>query len=90
MRKKSKSEALSVQDGTTPNLVSLVFEHSGKFLNSRSKKSKDSEGRITEADFRTRWRRQISIIIQRSNARVNVILKKISRLHVGKIDDFLM
>ena len=29
MRKKSKYEALSVQDGTTPNLVPLVFEHLG-------------------------------------------------------------
>ena len=72
MRKKSKYEALSVQDGTTPNLVHLVIEHFGfwgqeanNFLNSLSKKSKDLEGRSTEADFRTRWRRQISIIIQR-------------------------
>ena len=94
MRKKSKYEALSVQDGTTPNLVPLVFEHFGfwgqeadNFLSSLSKKSKDSEGRSTEANFRTRWLRQISIIIQRCNARV--ILKKISsRLHVGKTDDF--
>ena len=31
--------------------------------------------------------RQISTIIQRCNARV--ILKKISRLHVGKIADFV-
>ena len=91
MRKKSKYEALSVQNGTTPNLLPLVFEHFGywgqeadNFLNSLSKKSKDLEGRSTEADFRTRWHRQISIIIQRCNARV--ILKKISRLHVGKID----
>ena len=80
MRKKSKYEALSVQDGTTPNLVPLVFEHFGfwgqeadNFLNSLSKKSRDSEGRSTEADFRTRWRRQISIIIQRCNARVILI-----------------
>ena len=50
------------------------------------KKSKYLEGRSTEADFRTRWHRQISIIMQRCNA--GVILKKISRLHVGKIDDF--
>ena len=76
MRKKSKYEALSVQDGTTPNLVRLVFEHFGfwsqeadNFLNSLSKKSKDLEGRSTEADFGTRWCRQISIIIQRCNAR---------------------
>ena len=93
MRKKSKYEALSVQDGTTPNLVPLVFEHFGfwgqetdNFLNSPSKKSRNSEGRSTEADFRTRWRRHFSIIIQRCNARV--ILKKISRVHIGKIDDF--
>ena len=52
MRKKSKYEALSIQDGTTPNLVPLVFEHfrfwgqeADNFLNSLSKKSKDSEGR---------------------------------------------
>ena len=52
MRKKSKYEALSVQDGTTPNLVPLVFEHFGfwgqeadNFLNSLSKKSRDSEDR---------------------------------------------
>ena len=95
MRKKSKYEALSVQDATTPNLVPLVFEHFGfwgqeadNFLSSLSKKSKDLEGRSTEADFRTRWRRQISITMQRCNARV--ILKKISRLHVVKIDYFLL
>ena len=29
MRKKSKYEALSVQDGTIPNLFPLVFEHFG-------------------------------------------------------------
>ena len=47
MRKKSKYEPLSVQDGTTPNLVPLVFEHFGfwgqeadNFLNSLSKKSR--------------------------------------------------
>ena len=62
MRKKSKYEALSVQDGTTPNLVPLVFEHFGfwrqdanNFLNSLSKKSRNSEDRSTEADFRMRW-----------------------------------
>ena len=77
MRKKSKYEALSVQDGPIFNLVSLVFEHFGlwgqeadNFLNSLSKKSKDSEGRSTEADFRTRWHKQTFIIIQRCNARV--------------------
>ena len=61
MRKKSKYKALSVQDGTTPNLVPLAFGHFGfwgeeadNFLNSLSKKSKDSERRSTEADFRTK------------------------------------
>ena len=74
MRKKSKYKAVS-SGGTTPNLVPLVFEHFGfwgqeadNFLNSLSKKSKDLEGRSTEADFRTRWHRQISIT--RCNARV--------------------
>ena len=76
-------------------LAPLVFEQFGfwgqvadNFLNTLSKKSKDSEGRITAADFRTRWRRQIFIVIPRCNARV--ILNKISRLHVDKIADFFL
>ena len=47
MRKEKQIQTLSVQDGTTPNLVLLVFEHFGfwgqeadNFLNSLSKKSK--------------------------------------------------
>ena len=51
MRKKSKYEALSVQDGTTSNLVPLVFEHFGfwgqeadNFLNSLSKEIKRFKG----------------------------------------------
>ena len=47
MRKEKQIQTLLVQDGTTPNLVLLVFEHFGfwgqeadNFLNSLSKKSK--------------------------------------------------
>ena len=64
---------MSVQDGTTPNFVPLVFEHFGfwgqeadNFLNSLSKKSKDSEGRSTEANFRMRLCRRVDRFLQLS------------------------
>ena len=90
MRKKADTKLCQFR--MVQHLVPLVFgfwgQEADNFLNSLLKKSKDSESRSTEADFRTRWRRQISVIIQRCNARV--ILQKISRLHVGKIDDFFL
>ena len=41
-----------------------------EYLDSISKKSKDVNGRNNEADFRARWRKQLSISIQSCNSRV--------------------
>ena len=41
-----------------------------EYLDSISKKSKDVSGRNNEADFRDRWRKQLSIAIQSCNSRV--------------------
>ena len=49
-----------------------------EYLDSISKKSKDVNGRNNEADFRDRWRKQLSIAIKSCNSRV--ILKKLSKL----------
>ena len=52
--------------------IPLVFEHFGfrgpmaeEYLNKISKKSKDEHGRNNEADFRDRWRKQLSVELYR-------------------------
>ena len=56
-------------------------------LDSISKKSKDVNGRNNEADFRDRWRKQLSIAIQSCNSRI--ILKKLSKLSNCHFDDYV-
>ena len=46
-------------------------------LNRISKKSKDENGRNSEAGCRVRWRKQLSVVLQSCNARV--ILKKVAQ-----------
>ena len=47
-----------------------------EYLDSISKILKDVNRRNNEADFRDRWRKQLSIVIQSCNSRV--ILKKLA------------
>ena len=41
-----------------------------EYLNKISKKSKDEHERNNEADFRDRWRKQLSVVVQPCNSRV--------------------
>ena len=72
----------------------LVFEHFGFWgpiaedhLDKISKISKDANGKISETDFRDRWRNQLSVVVQSCNSRV--IFKTLSKLSTCKFDDFL-
>ena len=58
-----------------------------EYVDSISKKSKDVNGRSNEADFRDRWRKQLSIAVQLCNSRV--ILKKLSKLSNFNFDDYV-
>ena len=49
--------------------------------------SKDANGKISETDFRDRWRKQLSAVVQSCKSRV--ILKKLSKLSKCNFDDFL-
>ena len=93
-KKEQKYNQQLSQSGSRSSLIPLVFEHYGywgsaaeDYLDCLSKKSKDEHGRNNEADFRDRWRRQISIDIQRCNAKV--ISKKLSKLSLNRVEDFL-
>ena len=70
-RKVKKYGQQQSQSGTHMPCIPLVFEHFGfwgpmaeEYLDSISKKSKDVNGKNNEADFRDRWRKQLSIAIQ--------------------------
>ena len=65
------------------SVVPLVFEHFGfwgpaaeEYLDQFSKKSKDFENRNNEADFSDRWRRQLSVMIQKCTAKIILKFKK--------------
>ena len=69
-RKVKKYGQQQSQSGTHTPCIPLVFEHFGfwgpmaeEYLDSISKKSKDVNGRNNEADFRDRWRKQLSILL---------------------------
>ena len=71
--------------GRTSNCIALVFEHFGRwgqdavdFLNRLSHQSTDEDGRSNGREFKTYWRRCLSIALQRCNA--NVLCKKLGRV----------
>ena len=93
-RKVKKYGQQQSQSGTHTPCIPLVFEHFGfwgpmaeEYPDSISKKSNDVYGRNNEADFRDRWRKQLSIVIQSCNSRV--ILKKVSKLSKCNFDDYM-
>ena len=69
-----------------------MFEHFGtwgvsaeRLLNTLSLKSKDKEGKNCSADFKTYWRHQFSVTLQKLNARV--MMKKLNIVQGGSILD---
>ena len=90
-RREEKKKVKYLKDllpgGSTPNFAPLVFEHFGHwgntatdYLNTLSLRSRDSDGKCNKAEFRSYWRKKLSVILQRCNAKV--LLKKIDRLHL--------
>ena len=73
--KKYSEELLA--DGSKPIVVPLVFEHFGgwglkaeELLNELGKEARDFDGRRVAAEFKTFWRKRISITLQKCNSRV--------------------
>ena len=94
MKKEQKYNQQVSQSGSRLSFVPLVFEHYGywgpsaeAYLDCISKKAKDTNGHNCETDFRDRWRKQISVNIQKCNAKV--ISKKVSKLSMRRAEDFL-
>ena len=85
VKKEQKYNQEVSQSGSRLSFVPLVFEHYGywgpsaeDYLDRISKKAKDINGHNSETDFRDRWLKQISVNVQKCNARV--ISKKVSKL----------
>ena len=81
--------------GSNTTCIPLVFEHFGfwgpmaeDYLNKISKLSKDANGKSSETDFRDRWRKQLSVVVQSCNS--HVIFRKLSKLSKCNFDDFCM
>ena len=71
--------------GNSSDLVPLVCEHFGywgkdsvRFLNRISLRSRDDDGKINSAEFKTYWRRVLSVTLQRCNT--SIINRKMDRL----------
>ena len=66
--------------GSDTTCIPLVFEHfwdrmAEDYLDKISKISKDANGKSSETDFRDRWRKQLSVVVQSCNS--CVIFKKL-------------
>ena len=57
------------------------------YLDKMSKISNYANGKSSETEFRDRWRKQLSIVVQSCNSRV--IFKKFCKLSKCNFDDFL-
>ena len=73
--KHNKYSKEQLPGGHPPTLIPLVFEHFGgwgeeasTFLNKISNLYRDEEGRNNSSDFKTRWRRRLSVQLQCCNA----------------------
>ena len=93
VKKEQKYNCEVSQSGSRPSFVPLVFEHYGywgpvsrRLPRSHMKKAKDTNGHNSLTDFRDWWRKQISVNIQKCNARV--ISKKVSKLSLRRAEDF--
>ena len=61
--------------GSDTTCIPLAFEHLGfwgpmaeDYLDKISKISKDANGKSSETDFRDRWRKQLSVVVQSCNS----------------------
>ena len=83
-KKKAKYSEHQLPGGSESKCVPLVLEHFGhwgeealRFLNQFSRKNQNV------VQFKSHWRKRLSIILQKCNARV--LLKKLSRLSCDNI-----
>ncbi|XP_062517203.1 uncharacterized protein LOC134193462 [Corticium candelabrum] len=90
--KSKKYSEESLADGSKPIVVPLVFEHFGRWglkadelMNELGKKARGFDGRRIAVEFKTFWRKRLSITLQKCNSRV--ILRKLSRLSVRSLGD---
>ena len=90
-RKKYAKLALFCGGTTSPTLVSLVFEHFGRwgqeaerYLNTLASRARDCEGKKNHSEFVCYWRKRIAVIVQKANA--GVILGKLKRITGGRGD----
>ena len=90
--KHNKYSQEQLPGGYTPTLIPLVFEHFGgwgeeasTFLDKLSKLYRDEEGRNNPSDFKTHWRRRLSVQLQRCNA--SVLARKMIRVTYGQNTD---
>ena len=92
-KKANKYTGEILSEGASSKCIPLVFEHFGRwdlqadaFLHSLSKQcSRIEEDPFRSAEqFKTFWRKRLSLILQRCNA--EVILKKLSRVSETKND----
>ena len=84
-KKREKYSRETHTSGGSPCLIPLVFEHYGrwgnageKFLHQISLRSRDDDGKVNSSEFKTYWRRLMSITLQRCNSMV--LAKKIDRI----------
>ena len=85
---KKKIEKYSTEKhtgGGSPCLIPLVFKHFGRWGNSEENflhhiplRSRDKDGKLNSIEFKTYWRRILSITIQLCNS--SVLAKKIDRI----------
>ena len=71
--------------GSSPEIVSLVFEHFGtcgsqaeNLLHDMERKAGLIEGRRVDAEFMPYWRRRFSVTLQKCNGKV--VLRKVCKL----------
>ena len=84
--------------GHPSNCIALVFEHFGRwgddalqFLHRLSLQSINEDGRKNSSEFKTFWRRCLSVALQRCNA--SVMTRKLARLAKSKdptLDSYLL
>ena len=87
--KHNKYSKEQLPGGYTPTLIPLVFEHFGgwgeeasTFLNKFSKLYRNEEGTNNSSDFKTHWRRRLSVQLQHCNT--SVLARKMIRITYGQ------
>ena len=88
-RRREDIKPSKLPGGYTPTHIPLVFEHFGgwgeeasTFFNKLSNLYRDEEGRNNSSDFKTHWRRRLSVQLQHCNA--SVLARKMIRVTYGQ------